>query len=119
MTFNMVTLLTEQDSEFPSLHEAASTLVKTPHCWKSHDTAHFLLVFSCGALLGPGDYGTGCERELKRLRVLNILLTCIDQLSHKKRIHAFEFGSIFYVPVNSYGHVEMVSSPNHTFTVTM
>ena len=24
-------------------------------------------------------------------------------------------GVRFYVPVNSYGHVEMVSSPNHTF----
>ena len=84
MAFNMVTLLTEQDSEFPSLHEAASTLFKMPHCWKSHVTAHFLLVFSCGALPGPGDYGTGCETELNRLKVLNILLTCIDQLSHIK-----------------------------------
>ena len=87
-----------------------------PHCLKSHDTAHFLLVFSCGALLGPVDYGTSCETELKRLRALNILLTCIDQLS---QIHAFGFCSIVYVPVNSYGHVEMVSSPNHTFTVKM
>ena len=25
------------------------------------------------------------------------------------------FGLRFYVPVNSYGHVETVSSPNHTF----
>ena len=25
------------------------------------------------------------------------------------------FGLIFYVPVNSYGHVETVCSPNHTF----
>ena len=56
-----VKILTEQDSEFPSL----TILVKMPHCWKSHDTAHFLLVFSCGALLGPGDYGTGCETELR------------------------------------------------------
>ena len=24
-------------------------------------------------------------------------------------------GVRFYVPINSYGHVEMVSSPNHTF----
>ena len=23
---------------------------------------------------------------------------------------------MFYIPVNSYGHVEMVSSPNHTFS---
>ena len=26
-------------------------------------------------------------------------------------------GVRFYVPVNSYGHVEMVSSPNHTFSL--
>ena len=25
------------------------------------------------------------------------------------------FGLRFYIPVNSYGHVETVSSPNHTF----
>ena len=27
----------------------------------------------------------------------------------------FLFGLILYIPVNSYGHVGMVSSPNHTF----
>ena len=26
------------------------------------------------------------------------------------------FGLWFYAPVNSYGHVETVSSPNHTFS---
>ena len=26
------------------------------------------------------------------------------------------FGLMLYVPVNSYGHVERVSSPNHTFS---
>ena len=25
------------------------------------------------------------------------------------------FGLILYIPVNSYGHVRMISSPNHTF----
>ena len=28
----------------------------------------------------------------------------------------FFFGLRFYDPVNSYGHVEMVRSPNHTFS---
>ena len=28
----------------------------------------------------------------------------------------FLFGLIFYIPVNSYGHVRKVSSPNHTFS---
>ena len=28
----------------------------------------------------------------------------------------FWFGLMFYVPVNSYGHAEMVSSPNHKST---
>ena len=30
-------------------------------------------------------------------------------------IHLFLIGLKFYVPVNSYDHVETVSSPNHTF----
>ena len=31
--------------------------------------------------------------------------------------YGFWFGSMLYVPVNSYGHVGMVSSPNHTFSL--
>ena len=27
------------------------------------------------------------------------------------------FGLMFYAPVNSYGHIETVSSPNHTFSL--
>ena len=43
-----VTLLTEHHLEFLSLKEGCtgllkSTLVKIPHCWKSHVTAYFLL----------------------------------------------------------------------------
>ena len=29
---------------------------------------------------------------------------------------SFGFGLLLYVPVNSYGHVGMVSSPNYTFS---
>ena len=43
-----VKLLTEQRSEFLSLKGGCkglseSTLVKIPHCWKSHVTAHMLV----------------------------------------------------------------------------
>ena len=42
-----VKLLTEHDLEFLSLKvgcrgSSESTLVKMPHCWKSHATAHFI-----------------------------------------------------------------------------
>ena len=42
-----VKLLTEIHLEFPSLEggcigSSESTLVKMPHCWKSHVTAHFI-----------------------------------------------------------------------------
>ena len=41
--------LTERHLEFPSLKGACtgsseSTLVKIPHCWKSHVTAHFIII---------------------------------------------------------------------------
>ena len=46
-----VKLLTEQHLEFLSLKggftgssESASALVKIPHCWKSHVTAHIFLI---------------------------------------------------------------------------
>ena len=44
----IVKLLTEQQLEFLSLKgsctgSSASTLVKMPHCWKSHVAAHFTL----------------------------------------------------------------------------
>ena len=42
--------LTERHLEFPSLKRACkgsseSTLVKMPHCWKSHVAAHLLYLF--------------------------------------------------------------------------
>ena len=42
----IVKLMTEHHLEFLSLKEgctgsSVSTLVKIPHCWKSHDTVHF------------------------------------------------------------------------------
>ena len=44
----IVKLLTEHHLEFLSLKggyagSSESTLVKIPHCWKSHDMAHMLL----------------------------------------------------------------------------
>ena len=47
----VVKLLTEHHLEFLSLKGACrgsfeSTLVKIPHCWKSHALAHFLSIFS-------------------------------------------------------------------------
>ena len=46
----IVKLLTEHILEFLSLKEGCggsseSTLVKMSHCWKSHDTAHIVLLF--------------------------------------------------------------------------
>ena len=38
---------------------------------------------------------------------------CIEFVATYVRL--FWFGLILYVPVNSYGHVGTVSSPNHTF----
>ena len=51
-----VKLLTEHDLEFLSLKGrctglSESTLVKMPHCWKSHITAHIVL-FSSGTQEG-------------------------------------------------------------------
>ena len=45
----IVKLLTEHHQEFVSLKEGCtgsseSTLVKLPNCWKSHATAHMILV---------------------------------------------------------------------------
>ena len=48
--FMSVKLLTEHDLEFLSLKGgctgfSASTIVKIPHCWKSHVTAHYYYLF--------------------------------------------------------------------------
>ena len=45
-----VKLLTEPNLEFLSLKvgnkgSSESTLVKMPHCWQSHVTAHLMLIF--------------------------------------------------------------------------
>ena len=47
-----VKLLTEQHSEFLSLKDdcrgsSESTLVKMPHCWKSHVMAHISIKHLC------------------------------------------------------------------------
>ena len=43
-------------------------------------------------------------------------LTFVEELIHQEITGNFWFGLVLYVPVNSYGHVGMVSSQNHTFT---
>ena len=47
-----------------------------------------------------------------------ICLLCVDALCPTQRFElckGFWFCLLLYVPVNSYGHVRTVSSPNHTF----
>ena len=49
----IVKLLTEHHLEFLSLKggcrgSSESTLVKMPHCWKSHVVAHIIFVNNCG-----------------------------------------------------------------------
>ena len=41
-------------------------------------------------------------------------MVCIYSIGDKIYVCLFEL--LLYVPVNSYGHVETVSSPNHTFS---
>ena len=58
-----VELLTEHRLEFLSLKggctsSSESTLVKMPHCWKSHVTAHLLFTFLPGKILNM-DYPLG------------------------------------------------------------
>ena len=54
-----IKLLTEQHLEFLSLKDGCtgsseSTLVKMPHCWKSHVTAHLLMEVSMYTLIATG-----------------------------------------------------------------
>ena len=51
-----VKVLTEHNLEFLSLKggctgSSESTLVKMPHCWKSHDMAHFYSHIQCFTIL--------------------------------------------------------------------
>ena len=57
----IVKLLTEHHLEFLSLKggctgSSESTLVKMPHCWKSHVTAHMIVVMkiACAAVIRAG-----------------------------------------------------------------
>ena len=43
------------------------------------------------------------------------IATSVSKLAHIGPFMFVSFGSKFYVPVNSYCHVQMVSSPNHDF----
>ena len=58
----IVKLLTEHHLEFLSLKggcrgSSESTLVKIPHCWKSHVMAHFISCFTIGlSRIIKGDY---------------------------------------------------------------
>ena len=69
-----VKLLTEQNLEFLRLKGGCTgsseyTLVKTPHCWKSHVTTHmFVSSFS-----GVHHKGKNCKPEEKKVSVQEII----------------------------------------------
>ena len=61
---------------------------------------------------------------MKVFVVVSIISLSVRDTANKYQQHLSQFvndifvclfGLRFYVPVNSYGHVEMVSSPNHIF----
>ena len=59
-----IKLLTEQHLEFLSLigdciGSSESTLVKMPHCWKSHVTAHAYPLYISGVFISKSDVGVG------------------------------------------------------------
>ena len=56
--------------------------------------------------------------QINGLDEITSLLLCalnFNLFNHQAYHYNSLFGLMFYVPANSYGHVEMVSSPNHNF----
>ena len=91
-----VKLLTEHNFEFQSLKggcrgSSESTLVKMPHCWKSHAAAHYVT----------------CMSSIYK-QVVNG--------GHGEPDDLFVCFCCFTSHVNSYGHCGTVSSLNHTFS---
>ena len=86
---------------------------------KKNDKSYFAgYIFSClldfkfellkiqNKISGPKDF------ELTRF---DCIFLFSDKQTQVPPIHLFLFGLVPYIPVNSYGHVGTVNSPNHTF----
>ena len=56
-----------------------------------------------------------CKYWLELRHVILLLFKYCSYLSSKQQWFELWFRLILYIPVNSYGHVQMVSSTNHTF----
>ena len=61
----------------------------------------------------------GTDQIKRHTRIMVFLaVASLVILLYRERIKVLVwFGLILYVPVNSYGHVGMVTSPNHTFSL--
>ena len=80
-------LLTEHNLKFLSLKECCTgTLVKMPHCWKSHVMAHVAFFLFCRTprpltsrtdVSKPGSYASTASEKSKYLQVLKSKLTQI------------------------------------------
>ena len=118
--------LTEYHLEFLSLKGGSSefTLVKIPHCWKSHVVAHLCmhsLINLC--FLSEKNIGHMATRRapmedsdlpVHLHRLICIFNGCICQL--KPFAGLICMFCCFTSQLNSHGHGGTVSSPNHTFS---
>ena len=65
----IIKLLTEHHLDFLSLKRGSTgssqyTLVKMPHCWKSHDTAHRSVFKECHLSEDSGQHPSGAVIQL-------------------------------------------------------
>ena len=91
-----VKLVIEHHLEFLSFKggctgSSESTLVKMPHVWKSRHCSFFKCLTHLCITSQIWDMRKGVEQDL------------------------FLFGLRFYIPINSYSHVETISSPGNSF----
>ena len=79
-----VRLLTEHHLKFLSLKGSCtglseSTLVKIPHCWKSHVAAHILPIpYVCTVAISPSVLTPGYVSPLSQSRTSDILQTGVS-----------------------------------------
>ena len=63
-----------------------STLVKMPHCWKSHVAAHFICVVMCECLCSDVSssrcHGLVCSCGISSLRLAVILRHVLKSIKH-------------------------------------
>ena len=81
-----VEILTQHHLEFLSLKEGCtdsseSTLIKMPHCWKSHVTAHLMVGEKVHVTYGPRREKT-CLRGVRQNEFQTSLLSYRDQLEN-------------------------------------